>query len=288
MEAASLNSWQAIELDKHKCFSSSGQFIFLAMIFNTLRFILASIRALILILAMVIFLIPYAILSSFLFKNTAKRAYTLRRLYVNFALFILGVKIDREGELYNENCLYVCNHRSFSDPLILLKYLDAYVIAKAEVADMPLISTGAKLTGIIYVKRDSKDSRSAVRRTLIKTIKEDQLNVLVYPEGTTNPFKSLMEYRPGTFLEAAKHGISVVPVVLEYKSEKDVWFNRGLFSQFFRQFGHLQTHTKLSVGPIFKNDDGIALRDEVWQWSENKNQNMHEGWDSYFEKHEKI
>ena len=258
------------------------------MILNGLRFILASIRALILMIALVVFLVPYAVLSSFLFQNTPKRAYALRRFFVNFAIFVLGVRIKVEGQVYKETCLYVCNHRSFSDPLILLKYLDAYVIAKAEVADMPLIHTGAKLTGIIYVKRDSKDSRAAVRRTLIKTIKEDNFNVLVYPEGTTNPFKTLMEYRPGTFLEASKHSISVVPVVLEYKDEKDVWFNRGLFSQFFRQFGHLQTHTKLSIGPMFKNEDGIALRDEVWQWSENKNQDMHEDWGSYFSENEKI
>ncbi|NNE27342.1 MAG: 1-acyl-sn-glycerol-3-phosphate acyltransferase [Saprospiraceae bacterium] len=258
------------------------------MIFNGLRFILASIRALILMISLVIFIAPYALLSGIFFQNTPERAYGLRRFYVNIAIFILGIRIEKDGKLYNESCLYVCNHRSFSDPLILLKYLDAYVIAKAEVADMPLIHTGAKLTGIIYVKRDSKDSRTAVRRTLIKTIKEDNFNVLVYPEGTTNPFKSVMEYRPGTFLEAAKHGIAVVPVVLEYKHEKDVWFNRGLFAQFFRQFGHPFTHTKLSVGPMFKNEDGIALRDEVWQWSENKNQEMHDGWGSYFSEHEKI
>lgn len=236
-------------------------------------------------MALVIF--PYLFLSLFLFNHSNSKAYKLRRVFVNFAIFILGIRIEIEGSPIDKTALYVCNHRSFSDPVILLKYLDAYVIAKAEVANMPMIHTGAKLTGIIYVQRDDKASRTAVRQTFIKTIKEG-LNVLVYPEGTTNPNRDIIEYRPGTFIEAAKNKIPVVPAVLEYKDEKDIWFNRGLFSQFFRQFGHLFTYTKLSIGPEINDNDGIKLRDLAQDWSQAKLEEMHKGWNSYFEENDTI
>ncbi len=248
---------------------------------NPIYIVVALIRLLILILGMILFVFPYILLSMLGFKHTSERAFTLRRWYIRFANFVLGIKIQVEGQALDTTALYVCNHRSFSDPLVLLRYLDAYVIAKAEVANMPIISTGATLTGIIYAQRENKDSRTAVRKALIDSLKTG-LNVLVYPEGTTNPNKKLLEYRPGTFLEVARNNIPVVPVVLEYREEKDIWFNRGLLSQFFRQFGHLRSYTKLSIGPAFKDQDGIELRDQVQEWSQAKLDEMHEGWNSLF------
>ncbi|MBT8191538.1 MAG: 1-acyl-sn-glycerol-3-phosphate acyltransferase [Saprospiraceae bacterium] len=248
---------------------------------NPFHFLLGLIRAIILIVTLTFWIFGYLFFSLWLFKNTNERAFRLRRAWVLFAIKVCGIKFEAEGKIHHESALYVCNHRSFCDPLILIKYLDAYVIAKAEVSGYPLIHTGAKLTGVIYVKRDNKDSRLAVRKAYVDTIKSGQ-NVLVYPEGTTNPFKTLLEYRPGTFLEAARHGFPIVPVVLEYKDQKDIWFNRGLFSQFFRQFGRWRTYAKLSIGPVFEGTDGIELRDQVQEWSQDKVNQMHKGWNSVF------
>ena len=251
------------------------------IIMNPFHFLLGLSRAIILIITLTIWIFGYLFLSLWLFKNTHERAFKLRRAWVLFALKVCGVRFESEGKVQEEAALYVCNHRSFSDPLILIKYLDAYVIAKAEVANYPLIHTGAQLTGVIYVKRDNKDSRSAVRKAYVNTIKSGR-NVLVYPEGTTNPHKKLLEYRPGTFIEAAKHGFPVVPVILEYRDQKDIWFNRGLFSQFFRQFGHWRTYARLSIGPVFKDKDGIVLRDKIQEWSQNKVDQIHKDWNSVF------
>ena len=166
--------------------------------------------------------------------------------------------------------------------MILANYIDTYVIAKAEVANLPLIGKGAEKTGVIYVKRDNQQSRSSVRITMVKTLLEGK-NVLVFPEGTTNDKKKLMDYKKGTFFEAAQNGIPVVPIILEYKSKKDLWFGRGIVKHHFIQFGKLLTSTRIEIGPAFINEDGEALRKDIELWSDKTVSKMHQNWGSHFD-----
>jgi len=201
---------------------------------------------------------------------------------MKFALPILGMEVEKEGEVYDKPALYVCNHRSLSDPVALTYFLDAYVIAKAEVADIPLLNKGAKLTGIIYVKRENKDSRKATRQAMIDTVKSG-LNVLVYPEGTTNGNMDTLPYRPGTFVEAARNGIPVVPVVVEYKTKWDLWIEGGIPYQWFKQFWKLRTPVKIVIGEPVVSDDFEWMREKIESWSNAEIIDIHDNWKgSYF------
>jgi len=245
-------------------------------------FILATIRALIIIFSLIIILPIYILATKLFVENTPELAFKIRRTWVRFAKFVLGISCEVTGEpLRDQNALYVCNHRSFSDPVIIAAELDAYVIAKAEVGNLPLISTGAEMTGILYVKRDQKDSRSAVR-ALMTEVLLDKKNVLVFPEGTTKDQLDTLPYKKGTFIEAAKNGITVVPIALEYKRKKDLWFQSGLFAHHFKQFGRLTTKAKLHFGPALQNEDGLVLADQAEKWTNDTIKQIHTDWDSYF------
>lgn len=201
---------------------------------------------------------------------------------MRFGLPIMGLSIEKRGEFHNEPALYVCNHRSLSDPMALCYFLDAFVIAKAEVGDIPLLNKGALLTGIIYVKRESKDSRKAARQALIDTVLSGQ-NVLVYPEGTTNANFETMPFRPGTFVDAAKNGIPVVPVTIEYKSENDLWIDRGLIAHWFYQFWKISTEAKLVIGKAMKSEDFEEMRSNAEAWTNEMIVDIHKNWKgSYF------
>ena len=244
--------------------------------------VIAFLRVILLILPMAIFLGIYSLLSKFLFKNTIDRAYRLRRVYVKIACFMLGINLKTEGKANTRPAIYVSNHRSMSDPLITVQFLDAFIIAKAEVESLPIISSGAKLTGILFVKRESKDSRTAVRQKMIETLESGE-NILVYPEGTVNDLKHPLPYRPGTFAIAAKLRIPVVPIVLEYKHQKDLWHNRSMVGHFFHQFGWPLTHAKLCFGPPMSNEDSELLKNEVEKWTIAKIDQIHKGWNSVFD-----
>lgn len=244
-------------------------------------YLLALIRLLLLIIPMALFLAIYGILSSIFFKNTIERAFWLRRFYVKYACFILGIRNKVEGKATAKPAIYISNHRSLSDPLITSKYIDAFIIAKAEVENIPLISTGAKVTGILFVKRESKQSRSAVREKMKETLLSRQ-NILVYPEGTVNHLATPLPYRPGTFATSCQLDIPVVPVILEYKKQKDLWYNRGMIAHYFHQFGWPLTHSKLHIGPPMIDSDPIILKEKVEKYTKDKIAEMHKDWNSVF------
>lgn len=249
--------------------------------YNPLALLLAFIRIILIVITLFIFVLPLLIVDK-LFNISPKSAFRFRRAWVSIAKVILGITVQIKGKPYEGTALYVCNHRSFSDPVIIANYLDAYVIAKAEVADLPLLGKGAEKTGVIYVQRENQESRSSVRLTMVKTLLQGK-NVLVFPEGTTNDKKELLAYKKGTFFEAAQNGIPVVPIILEYKSKKDLWSNRGIVKHHFIQFGKLFTSTKLEIGPAFSNEDGDKLREEIEQWSRTTVAKMHQNWESHFD-----
>ena len=193
------------------------------------------------------------------------------------AIPILNIKTDVKGEAVDRPALYVSNHRSFVDPLILSKYVDAFVIAKAEIADYPLINKGAEATGIIWVARGDAESRNEARRAFVDVIKGGH-NILVYPEGTISTKQGTLPFKKGTFYEAAKEGIPVVPVAIEYRSPRDVWTISNIVWQYMRSFGKWKTEVRLVIGPVIEGDDGKALADQCHQWINDQMVNMQDGW----------
>ena len=250
---------------------------------NPFRILLAALRLILIIVSLAIFVLPL-FLADKIFGLSTKSAFKVRRMWIRVAKVILGITTQVEGQQYEETALYVCNHRSFADPLIISLYLNAYVIAKAEVGKLPILSTGAELTGVMYVQRESKDSRSAVKKKMVETLLEGK-NVLVYPEGTTNGELHLKPYKRGTFIEAADNGIPVVPVVIEYKNAKDLWSSRGMVRHHFKQFGKLRTQCRLRFGPFLTSTDGEQLRSESEDWSNQSVKEIHQGWNSLFSSH---
>lgn len=248
---------------------------------NPFYILIAAIRAIILVISLMIVLPIYLLVTLFV-ENTPKRAFWIRRQWVKFALVVLGISIEVSGKSPDHHALYVCNHRSFSDPVVFARYIDAYVIAKAEVASIPLISKGAEMTGVIYVKREDKSSRSATRQLMVDLLLEEK-NVLVYPEGTVNAGFNPLEFKKGTFIEAVKNNIPVVPIALEYKKKKDLWQHSSLVAHHFKQFGRLTTKCKFYIGPPMINEDGVALAAEAEAWTKGKIIEAHKDWKgSYF------
>jgi 1-acyl-sn-glycerol-3-phosphate acyltransferase len=239
--------------------------------------LLAIARAIIVILSMIVWMLTYSISRIFL-PHTPASSLTMRRHWLRWIGFpILNLKVIINGKAAQQNAIYVANHRSFADPVVLCNFIDAYVIAKAEVANYPIINQGAKLTGVIYVKREDKESRNAVRDMMIQTIKKGN-NVLVFPEGTVGVNKTTLEFRPGTFFEAAEHKVPIVPVAIDYKSEKDLWLIPNFVKLFLSQFSKWKTEVKVSIGEPLLSEDGDYLRVESRNWIDKQLSLFHTNW----------
>ena len=249
--------------------------------FSMLSYLFAFLRFFILIIAMVFYIIPIFVLQ-FFFSFSASRNFAFRRSYIKLCNAVLGIKIAQDGtaKLPKTKALFVANHRTLSDPLLICGILDAYVVAKAEVASYPIISTGARATGVLFVNRENKESRTETRNSIYDVVKGGN-NVLIFPEGTTSGLPLTKEFHKGSFYKAAESGIPVIPIAIEYdKPELDFWTGGSLAKQFLNQFGKIKTRTKIAFGDPIYSENGQEILDLAQSFINKKLQQFQSEWES--------
>ncbi len=199
------------------------------------RFILFAIVSL--------FMISYFLLSGLLLGYSTERGFRLRARFIGIMLKVLNAQVKYYGQLPGKDFtgFIVANHRSYFDPIAILRDLDAVTVAKSQVSNWPVVGLGAKLVGVIWVNREDKDSRRATRDKMIEQIKKGY-NVMIFPEGTSHTAAEMLPVRNATFNMAAENNIAVLPIAIEYKFKADAWVGNDTFVRhFFECFGKWKT-----------------------------------------------
>jgi 1-acyl-sn-glycerol-3-phosphate acyltransferase len=187
----------------------------------------------------------------------------LRRWWLSHVPWRLGLHMELQGEPYQGTCLYVGNHIAYIDPVAILMHVDANVVAKAEVSRWPLVGYGASIVGTIFVKRDVKTSR-AETAVAIREALENNISILVFPEGTTSAGPEPLPFRPRSFEAAFSAGVPVQPIALHYDSPDVAYIgNHTFLPHFFRLFRMKEIHGKVTFGPLLYGEDTCA---KSWQW----------------------
>lgn len=226
------------------------------------------IRFIFFVLAVIVYLLRYMISTIFTGRDLEK-GLILRHKFAKTVNWLLNIELEVKGRPVEQPALYVSNHRTYYDPGAVVHHLiKAVVVAKAEIRDWPLIGYAVDFTGIIFVKRENKDSRHATRVAMAKAL-EDGFSVLIYPEGTTGDRPTTLEFKPGTFATAIKMNTPIIPVAVEYDDPVDAWvIPTETFPHHFihKTFKKRKTRVKLRYGaPIFENDVEL-FRDKVRAW----------------------
>lgn len=243
--------------------------------------VLKTIIAIIRLLVVLIILVPsfyiYKLAGLFCFKITPETGFAFRRYACAYINFVFGVVERVEGRPSLQPALYVCNHRGLTDFIINLRYLDAYILSKAQVEKIPVLGHLANQTGIFYVKRRNRSSIMATREAIIEKL-DAGYNVILYPEGTTNSKPGTIAFHSGAFEEVAKHNYRVVPMALEYKSKSDLWKSTSMKRQFINQFGKPFTYAKMAFGEPIESDDPKYIKEEARKWIDVKLAKMQKNW----------
>lgn len=195
-----------------------------------------------------------------------KFAKKLRKVYIHIVLLLLGVSVRTIGELPVGAYIYISNHRSYLDPVLLLKYLEAMPVAKAEVEKWPLIGYGSRLTGVLFVKRESRESRNQVKNIMLESIQRGHA-VIIFPEGTTHTEPKCIMFRNGAFELAANNQIPIVPIALEYGERADAWVGDDTFVRHFIEcFGKPITRAEIRFGKVIRGESMTELISESRNW----------------------
>jgi 1-acyl-sn-glycerol-3-phosphate acyltransferase len=135
--------------------------------------------------------------------------------YLAWAPFA-SVRVEqRELGLRAGTCIYVSNHQSMVDILaIFATHLPYRWVSKRENFFAPFLGWNMWLNGYVPLRRGHLPS---IRRMLRRCAAELGAgnSLFVFPEGTRSPDGELRDFYRGAFWLATRHGVPVVPVVVE-------------------------------------------------------------------------
>ena len=211
--------------------------------------------------------------------NKYKMRLRVRKIWAKLAVVILNYKVELRGHFpHDRNYLYVGNHRSSLDPFICLAFLEANPVSRADVRKYPFVGKGAVISGIIFVNKESKTSRSASKEAIYNALKEGK-SVMIYPEGKTGIQPLTATFQKGSFDVAAELGIPVIPFAMEYKNLTDYWDHTDTMAgHFFKYLAKPRTYVRLSVGEAIHGDNAFALLRQSQQWVNDEIINLRKDW----------
>ena len=199
-------------------------------------------------------------------KDRTSLALRLRRRWANAILPFLGIELSVYGTPPEEACILVGNHISYIDPVAVLHDVLAWPVAKAEVSKWPLIGNMAKNTGILFVERENRNSRADTIKAIDAAVKRG-LQIMIYPEGTTNAEPKTLPFRRGAFRLAAKEGFAIYPMAITYSRADAAWVGDDTFiPHFLRTFRRKRLGIQLSYGPRLQDPDEISLLGKAQSW----------------------
>lgn len=138
-------------------------------------------------------------------------------LFLRYAARVCGARVEVIGTHLKRDVFFVANHISWVDILALAGASGTAFVAKAELAEAPVVGWLASLNRTVFVKREHRmgvaEQINALKEALI-----DNWSVTVFPEGTTTDGQSLLPFKTSmlSVLEPPPQGVLVQPVIIDY------------------------------------------------------------------------
>lgn len=123
---------------------------------------------------------------------------------------VIGVPIERD-------VLFLANHLSWLDILLVAGASGAAFVAKAEVATTPVIGWLARLNNTVFVARSERSGVRGQADALRAALASGQ-PVALFPEGTTDGGPAILPFRASLLasLFPPLPGVLVQPIALDY------------------------------------------------------------------------
>jgi len=112
-------------------------------------------------------------------------------------------------------CVFVANHASSVDPMVLLPAIPRRVgiLVKRELFRIPIFSTAMRVAYFVAVDRSGTESTGAMVSTVVENLKKG-LSYAIFSEGTRSPDGRMRPFKRGALTMAMEAGASIVPVSL--------------------------------------------------------------------------
>jgi lyso-ornithine lipid O-acyltransferase len=138
--------------------------------------------------------------------------------------WLLGLRVQVEGQPARGDVLYVANHISWLDIPAIAGTVAARFIAKSEIARWPVIGWLATIGGSVFVARDRRGDTGAQADAVRLALREGR-PVVLFAEGGTGDGVVLGGFRPALFAAANQAHVPVQPLAVDYgtRSREIAW-----------------------------------------------------------------
>jgi 1-acyl-sn-glycerol-3-phosphate acyltransferase len=154
---------------------------------------------------------------SSLFDRRGHFAHRCARAWSWLILKTTGVRVTVEGldrVVPGTTYVFVANHQSHYDTPVVFNSLpfQLRIIAKASLAQFPVLGWHLKRGGHLFVDRDHPDRSGILKRW--RALVTEGLSLIVYAEGTRSPDGHVARFKAGSFLLAIEAGLPIVPLAV--------------------------------------------------------------------------
>ena len=132
------------------------------------------------------------------------------------SMFLMGAKIEKEGEMDNEADMYVMNHQGIIDIVGFEALQNNHVkwVAKKELFDAFWFGNLLRYGDMISLDRGNKVGLIKLLKDVKSTINNTDRSIAIFPEGTRAKAQELLPFKQGTKMIAKKLGLKVQPIVI--------------------------------------------------------------------------
>ena len=205
--------------------------------------VVAGVRLLVFLLWSLLLIPPYALVLS-LGRRTIPLCRRFAAFYWGSVCKIVGLEVVTHGQLCRlRPTLYLSNHASYLDILVLGSLLEAAFIAKKEVGQWPGIGILAKLGRTVFVDRRPRKSLEQ-RDEMLGRLADIGESLILFPEGTSNdgnhvlPFKSAL-LSVAEQLAKGDNALPIQPISVAYTRLAGLPMGRG-WRPFYAWYGDME------------------------------------------------
>jgi 1-acyl-sn-glycerol-3-phosphate acyltransferase len=149
------------------------------------------------------------------------RLFRLRSPWPRLFLFLSGkasgADVQITGTPVTQDVLYIANHLSWLDVLVLAGRTGCAFVAKADMAPWPVLGWMATLNNSVYVQRDKRLDVHAQAEAIRLALATRQA-ITLFPEGTTGGGTELLPFRSSLIAAVVPppQNITIQPVAIDY------------------------------------------------------------------------
>jgi 1-acyl-sn-glycerol-3-phosphate acyltransferase len=176
--------------------------------------IIRAILVIILVMLMSVYALFYCILSPRNPKNTYHFAMLFSKMSCLFGLKVT-VRVPDSVKKHGA-AVYIANHQNNYDMVTTTGAVQpgSVTIGKRSLVLIPFFGIIYWLTGNILIDRDNKNKSKNTINDVSEQMREKNLGVWIFPEGTRSRGRGILPFKMGAFHTALQAGVDIIPTVI--------------------------------------------------------------------------